>query len=60
MKEHGYGSRSADRTNVRFPDGMREKIKEEAKRNQRTMNAEIIFQLSQVYGSNETKKADAA
>ena len=30
---------------VRFPDGMRERIKEEAERNQRSMNAEIVFHL---------------
>lgn len=53
-----YSSRTADRTNVRFPDGMREHIKQEARRNQRTMNAEIVFRLTQAYGETETKKAD--
>lgn len=30
---------------VRLPDGMRERIKEEADRNHRSMNAEIVFHL---------------
>jgi len=55
-----YSSRNADRAQVRFPAGMREKIKEEARRNQRTMNAEIVYRLNEAYRSTETKKADAA
>lgn len=54
-----YSSRTADRTNVRFPEGMRERIKLEARRNQRTMNAEIVFRLTQAYDATETQKADA-
>jgi hypothetical protein len=38
---------------------MRALIKKEAERNYRTMNAEIIYQLSRAYGSQETQKADA-
>lgn len=53
-------AQTADKANVRFPDGMREKIKEEARRNQRTMNAEIIYRLNQAYSATETQKADAA
>lgn len=30
---------------IRLPDGMRERIKEEAERNCRSMNAEIVFHL---------------
>ena len=37
-----YPSRRADQFPVRFPDGWREKIKEEAKREHRSMNAEIL------------------
>jgi len=44
---------------VRLPQGMREKIKEEAARQCRSMNAEIVFQLTRAYGV-ETQKADAA
>ncbi|NEJ20083.1 Arc family DNA-binding protein [Rhizobium leguminosarum] len=48
-----------DRYIVRMPDGMRDRIKEEAALNRRSMNAEIIYQLSRVYGADQTKKADA-
>ncbi|MBU1313592.1 MAG: Arc family DNA-binding protein [Alphaproteobacteria bacterium] len=54
-----YSSRTADRAQVRFPQGMRDQIKQEARRNQRTMNAEIIYRLSEAYSATETKKADA-
>jgi plasmid stability protein len=49
-----------DRYIVRMPDGMRDRIREEATRNHRSMNAEIVYQLSRVYSAEETKKADAA
>lgn len=45
---------------LRLPDGMRETIREEAARQCRTMNAEVIFQLRRAYEQTETKKADAA
>ncbi|MDR0216199.1 MAG: Arc family DNA-binding protein [Comamonas sp.] len=38
---------SADKYIVRFPDGMRDKIAEAAKANNRTMNAEIVARLEQ-------------
>lgn len=44
---------------LRFPDGMRDRIKDAAERNFRTMNAEILYQLSRAYSADETKKADA-
>ena len=47
-----------DQYALRLPEGMRDRIKKEAKQNQRSMNAEIIFQLSRAYQSDETKKAD--
>lgn len=42
-----YGSedmttRESDKFMMRLPDGWRERIKEEARKNHRTMNAEII------------------
>ena len=49
-----------DQYMVRFPEGMRDKVKEEAARNHRSMNAEIVFQLSRAYARDETQKADAA
>lgn len=46
-----------DRYIVRMPDGMKEKIKEEAARNCRSMNSEIVFHLQQIFDTNrETKK----
>lgn len=38
-------SRTADQFVVRFPDGMRDRIAEEAKKNNRSMNAEIVARL---------------
>lgn len=35
-----------DRYIVRFPDGMRDRLKDEAVRNNRSLNAEIISRLS--------------
>lgn len=43
---------------VRMPDGMRDRIKEEAERNRRSMNSEIIYQLNRAYSAQETEKAD--
>lgn len=40
-----YPSDSADKTLVRFPDGMRDLLREEAKKNNRSLNAEIIERL---------------
>lgn len=34
-----------DKFMLRFPDGMRERLKEEAAKNNRSMNAEIIYRL---------------
>jgi predicted HicB family RNase H-like nuclease len=46
-----------DMFNLRFPEGLRERIKEEAARNRRSMNAEIIFQLEKaVFEPLEMKK----
>jgi len=44
---------------VRLPTGMRETIRQEAARQCRSMNAEIIYRLSQAYSTPETQKADA-
>lgn len=38
-------SRTADQFVVRFPDGMRDRIAAEAKKNNRSMNAEIVSRL---------------
>lgn len=41
---------TADKFMLRLPDGLRDKIKEEAKENLRSMNAEIVLKLSRAYG----------
>ena len=51
--------RESDKFPLRLPDGMRDKIRCEADSNNRSMNAEIVFQLSRAYAQSETKKADA-
>lgn len=38
-------SRGSDQFMLRFPEGMRDQIREEAERNGRSMNAEIIARL---------------
>ena len=38
-------SRTAEQFVVRFPDGMRDRIAEAAKQNNRSMNAEIVARL---------------
>jgi len=40
-------SRDLNKFIVRLPDGMRERIAEEAKRNNRSMNAEVVHRLEQ-------------
>ena len=42
---------------VRFPEGMRDMIKKKAKEARRSMNAEIVFQLTRIYGATEKEKA---
>lgn len=42
-------SRTADQFVVRFPDGMRDRIAEEAKKNNRSMNAEIVARLERSF-----------
>lgn len=38
---------------VRFPKGMRDVIKQKAAECHRSMNAEIVYRLSQAYSENE-------
>ncbi|WP_394698991.1 Arc family DNA-binding protein [uncultured Tolumonas sp.] len=44
-----YPSQMQDKFNLRFPDGMREKIAEAAKLSGRSMNSEIIYRLQQSF-----------
>ncbi len=50
-------SRDANKFIVRLPDGMRDRIKEIAAENQRSMNAELVYQLKRIYGSAAGPKA---
>lgn len=45
MAKEPYPSETADRFIVRFPDGMRDRLKQAAADNNRSMNAEIIARL---------------
>ena len=50
-----------DMFNLRLPDGLRGRIKEEAERNRRSMNAEIVFHLERImFDPLEMKKGEAA
>lgn len=42
-----------DKFLLRMPDGMRKRIKAAAERNNRSMNAEIVATLDEVYGSDD-------
>lgn len=48
-----YPSEAAEKYVVRFPDGMRDQIAAAAKRNQRTMNAEIVARLAASFATAE-------
>lgn len=50
MAKEPYPSETADRYIVRFPDGMRERLKQAAADNNRSMNAEIISRLEASFG----------
>lgn len=51
-REKIYPSESQDRYIVRFPDGMRDRIAEAAKANNRSMNSEIIARLEASFESS--------
>ncbi|WP_292411436.1 Arc family DNA-binding protein [Mesorhizobium sp.] len=40
-----YPSQELDTVNLRFPDGLRDRLKEAGKGNNRSMNAEIVARL---------------
>lgn len=45
MSEKKYPSQTAERFQIRLPDGMRDRIRDLAEANGRSMNAQIIFML---------------
>lgn len=47
MAREPYPSETADRFIVRLPEGMRDRIREEAEKSGRSMNAEIVVRLEQ-------------
>ena len=47
MEEKRYPSHTLDKFQLRFPDGMRDRIKQAAEDSGRSMNAEIIHRLEQ-------------
>ncbi|TAY68440.1 Arc family DNA-binding protein [Rhizobium leguminosarum] len=52
-----YPSQQAERFQVRLPDGLRERLKEVAQENRRSMNAEIVFHLERaLFDRMEMKK----
>ena len=50
MPRGNYPSAQQDQYMVRFPDGMRDRLKAEAEKNGRSMNAEIVARLES-YGA---------
>ncbi|MGE6213082.1 Arc family DNA-binding protein [Comamonas aquatica] len=48
-----YPSDQADKVLVRMPDGMRDRLKEVAKANNRTLNAEIVARLEQSFQQSD-------
>lgn len=51
--------RMKDQYILRFPEGMRELIKEEAAKNRRSMNAEILHYIEQALGAKEKPAAQS-
>ena len=50
----------ADKLMVRLPDGLRDRVKESAEQNCRTMNAEVVFHLKNaLFDPLETQKPAA-
>lgn len=55
MEKKPYPSETQERFIVRFPDGMRDRITEEAKKNNRSMNAEIVARLERSFEDSGDK-----
>lgn len=49
---------TADKYILRFPDGMRDRIAEEAKKNNRSMNAEIVARIQASFEKQGTRLED--
>ena len=53
MTRKSYPSDKADQYMVRFPDGLRDRLKDEAAKNNRSMNAEIIARLESSFSNHD-------
>lgn len=60
MKQKPYPSETQERFIVRFPDGMRDRIAEAAKANNRSMNAEIVSRLAASFPSQPDNTISAS
>lgn len=54
-----YPSQAADKFVVRLPEGMRDRLRRQAKANQRTMNSEVIYHLDRAL-ADENENGPAA
>ncbi|WBM43475.1 Arc family DNA-binding protein [Comamonas aquatica] len=54
-----YPSDQADKVLVRMPDGMRDRLKEVAKSNNRTLNAEIVARLEESFSTKASAPISA-
>lgn len=48
-------SRGSDQFSLRLPDGLRDRIKEVAEENGRSMNSELIYRLTRIYSAAATE-----
>lgn len=55
-----YPSQVADQFVVRLPQGMRQRIRQRAAANRRSMNAEIVYHLDRVLMADENETPAAA
>ena len=60
MNTNACAGRDSDKFMLRLPDGMRPWIAEEAKRSQRSMNAQIVWMLHQMVERIRAEAARAA
>lgn len=58
MDRTPYPSETQDRFIVRFPDGMRDRLKEAAHANGRSMNAEIVARLQDTFNGSAVRERD--
>ncbi|RIY00869.1 Arc family DNA-binding protein [Aureimonas flava] len=59
MARGDYPSAKQDQYMLRFPDGMRERLKHEAEMNGRSLNAEIIYRLTGTIEADDESRSTA-